>query len=105
MSGSGVRQRRFGFVLFVVTGYSFVMSNKMIIVRAMWDNTASVWVATSEDVPGLVAEANTLEALNAKLPVMIADLIELNGTDIASAEIPLHIIAEHTGRVTNPRAA
>ena len=28
-----------------------------ILVKAEWDSEASVWVATSEDVAGLVAEA------------------------------------------------
>jgi hypothetical protein len=32
-------------------------------VEAFWDSEALVWVATSEDVPGLVTEAETIEAL------------------------------------------
>jgi predicted RNase H-like HicB family nuclease len=37
---------------------------------------AEVWVATSADLPGLVTEADSIEALRAKLPGMIADLLE-----------------------------
>jgi predicted RNase H-like HicB family nuclease len=47
-------------------------------VEAFWDCEAEIWVATSEDVPGLVTEASTIEALMQKLRVMIPELIEMN---------------------------
>ncbi len=47
-------------------------------VQAFWDDEASVWVATSEDVPGLVTEASTIELLTQKLRVIIPELIVLN---------------------------
>ncbi len=47
-------------------------------VRAEWDADANVWVATSDDVPGLVTEAGTLEALDSKLQVMVPELLEAN---------------------------
>lgn len=47
-------------------------------VGAFWDPEAEVWVATSEDVPGLATEAEGLEALTAKLHVMIPELLEAN---------------------------
>lgn len=39
----------------------------MIIVRADWDPDAEVWTATSRDVPGLVAEAGSMETLRPKV--------------------------------------
>jgi predicted RNase H-like HicB family nuclease len=48
-------------------------------VTALWDPEASVWVAESEDVPGLVTEADTVEQLVAKLRVMVPELLEANG--------------------------
>src|SRR5579864_2169741 len=39
---------------------------KSILVRATWDSEASVWVAESDDVPGLATEAGSLDALLAK---------------------------------------
>jgi hypothetical protein len=42
-----------------------------LIVHATWDEEASVWVATSDDVPGLATEADNMEALIAKLKSMI----------------------------------
>lgn len=52
---------------------------KALFIRAEWDEEAEVWVATSDDVPGLVAEADTAETLLAKLRVLIPDLLEANG--------------------------
>jgi predicted RNase H-like HicB family nuclease len=48
-------------------------------VRAAWDAEASVWVAESDDVPGLITEADDLEALMSKLRIMIPELLEANG--------------------------
>jgi predicted RNase H-like HicB family nuclease len=48
-------------------------------VKATWDAEASVWVAESDDVPGLVTEAATMEELVVKLKVMIPELLEANG--------------------------
>jgi predicted RNase H-like HicB family nuclease len=50
-----------------------------LMVYAMWDAEAGVWVATSEEVPGLATEADTVEKLIAKLKVMIPELLEANG--------------------------
>lgn len=40
---------------------------RVIVVRAEWDDEAKVWVATSDDVPGLATEADSDEALLKKL--------------------------------------
>lgn len=48
-------------------------------VRATWDGEASVWVAESDGVHGLVTEADDLDALMSKLRVMIPELLEVNG--------------------------
>jgi predicted RNase H-like HicB family nuclease len=47
-------------------------------IHADWDPEAAVWVATSEDVPGLATEAPTVEALTEKLRTMIPELLEAN---------------------------
>ena len=49
------------------------MLQRLIVVRANWDEDASVWVATSHDVPGLVTEADTLEQLRDKLLAIIPE--------------------------------
>jgi predicted RNase H-like HicB family nuclease len=60
-----------------------------LVVTADWDPEAGVWVATTRDLRGLVTEAETIEALRAKLPGMVLDLLEEAGiTDMpASIEI------------------
>jgi hypothetical protein len=55
-----------------------VRVGRPIVVRATWDPEASVWVAESEDI-ALVTEAPTIEALRAKLPGIIQDLLETEG--------------------------
>lgn len=52
--------------------------NQLYKVEAFWDNKASVWVAQSEDVPGLVTEADTIESLTNKLKEIIPELLYLN---------------------------
>jgi predicted RNase H-like HicB family nuclease len=63
-------------------------------VHAEWDPEASVWVATSDDVPGLCTEAGTIDALAAKLRVMVPELLELNEVLPAPVgEVPIDLIA------------
>ncbi len=63
------------------------MADRRIAVRADWDTEANVYVAESDDVPGLITEAATAEQLVAKLRLMVPELLELNGpADKASSE-------------------
>ena len=48
-------------------------------VLARWDSEAGVWVAESEDIPGLVAEADSPNNLARKLRILVPELLELNG--------------------------
>ncbi|MEI6441760.1 MAG: DUF1902 domain-containing protein [Nostocales cyanobacterium ELA583] len=47
-------------------------------VEAFWDSEAEVWVASSEDIPGLVTETSTIDILTEKLRLMIPELLVLN---------------------------
>ena len=67
------------------------MTDKPFFIRAEWDETARVWVATSDDVPGLVAEDDSLENLILRLKVMIPELLSANGHNIES-EMPFEIL-------------
>lgn len=49
------------------------------VVTAFWDSEARVYVATSDDVPGLATEAETLDRLVEKLRVMVPELLDANG--------------------------
>lgn len=71
----------------------------VIFVRATFDPEAKVWVAESTDLPGLVTEADTLEALQEKIPAMIRDLLEDNSDDATCVEVPVEILATFSQRV------
>ena len=43
------------------------MYHKPLLIRVEWDEEAKVWVATSDDVPGLATEEFTMEKLIEKL--------------------------------------
>jgi predicted RNase H-like HicB family nuclease len=70
----------------------------VIVVRATWDPEARVWVAESSDLPGLVTEAETIEALQAKIPAMIQDLLE-DSSEAECVEVPVEILASLSQRV------
>lgn len=64
-------------------------------VTALWDDEAAVWVATSDSVPGLVTEAQTLELLLDELKLLIPELLELN-SGTPSGNLPVSLTAERT---------
>jgi predicted RNase H-like HicB family nuclease len=68
-----------------------------IVIHADWDPEAAVWVATTNDLRGLVTEAGTMEALRAKLPGMILDLLEEYGVSDLPASI--EIVARASDRL------
>lgn len=63
-------------------------------VTAIWDDEAQVWVATSEQVPGLVTEADTIEALLHKLATLVPELLRLNTGATPHGLIPVNLKAE-----------
>jgi len=67
------------------------MVSKPLFVRAEWDEEARVWVATSDDVPGLATEEGTIEALIEKLKVIIPELLEANGEPM-DAPVPFEVM-------------
>lgn len=77
------------------------MQKGFILVRAKWDEDARVWVATSDDVPGLVTEAENQEVLLEKLKVMIPELLDLNQSvlDNDLPEVPLVVMSEQLAKV------
>lgn len=67
------------------------MEAKPLFIRAEWDEEARVWVASSDDVPGLATEEETLEGLIRKLKIMIPELLEANGTEMQQ-EVPFELL-------------
>ena len=48
------------------------------VVNFTFDDEASVWIATSEDVPGLVLEDESFDLLSKKVMEAVPELIEVN---------------------------
>ena len=48
-------------------------------INFLWDSEASVWVATSDDIPGLVLESGSFDALMERVRFAVPELLELNG--------------------------
>jgi len=67
-----------------------------LVISAIWDDEAEVWVAQSDDVPGLATEANTLEALTEKLRVMIPELLECNSGLPVEQDVPWELVAKRS---------
>lgn len=78
--------------------------SRLIVVRATWDDIAKVWTAESTDLPGLVTEAVSLDALDAKLPGLIQDLLE-DEPDDGHVDVPVEVIASFHKRVQVSRRA
>ena len=52
------------------------------VINLIWDEEVGVWVATSEDVPGLVLESGSFDALIERVRFSIPELIKLNTPQI-----------------------
>ena len=74
------------------------MADRVLIVNAIWDHDAKVWVAESDDVPGLITEADTVEALIGKLDVLVPELLEEND-GIDAPEVPVTVMWQTMQRV------
>jgi len=67
------------------------------VINLEWDDEAAVWVATSEDVPGLVLESGSLDALAERLRSAVPELLALNGEKASETFVRLR--AERRERV------
>lgn len=52
---------------------------RKLLVAAQWDDDSGMWVATSEDIPGLVTEAKTLDRLLERVLAVTPELLSDNG--------------------------
>jgi predicted RNase H-like HicB family nuclease len=77
------------------------MNKKVINVEAFWDDKARVWVASSDDVPGLITEADTTELLLEKLKILIPELLEANGMlpENEHIDIPLNLMSRREDHI------
>lgn len=57
-----------------------------------WDDEASVWIAESHDLPGLILESDSFDTLVERVKKAVPDLLELSGTE--HTQVKLHFKAE-----------
>ena len=57
-----------------------------------WDDEASVWIAESDDIPGLILESNSFDMLIDRVKTAIPDLLEIEGKE--HSQTTLHFKAE-----------
>ncbi len=50
------------------------------VITFTWDDEASVWIATSNDIPGLVLESGSFDALLERTRFAIPELLSLNAS-------------------------
>lgn len=71
------------------------MKHKIVFtIDVIYDEEAKVWVATSEDIPGLCTEAKSFEKLTKRVEEVAPELLELNNV-ITAHEIPLAYQQDH----------
>ena len=67
------------------------------LVNFLWDPETEVWIATSKDVPGLVLESGSFDALVERVRIAIPELLELNNQ--GQSECSLIFETERTDRI------
>ncbi len=68
-----------------------------VVINLTWDADACVWIAESDDVPGLVMESGSFDALIERLRFAVPELLTLNGP--AKAPLRLSFISERHEQV------
>ncbi len=56
-------------------------------VNLILDNEANVWIATSEDIPGLVLESGSFDALLERVRFAVSELLTLNNTKTSQSTL------------------
>lgn len=69
-------------------------------IRTNYDPEARVWYTIDGDIPGLLADADTIEELAAKAGRMLPDLLEIHADEFSDSERlrgphRIHVIAFH----------
>ena len=66
-------------------------------VNVIWDKDAEVWIATSEDIPGLVLESGSFDALLERIRFAVPELLQLNKK--SSSELSLTFLSKREERI------
>ncbi len=68
-----------------------------IVINLTWDADACVWIAESDDVPGLVMESGSFDALIERLRFAVPELLALNSP--AKSPLRLSFVSERHEQV------
>ncbi len=68
-----------------------------LLIKLTWDPDTCVWIAESDDVPGLVLESGSFDALIERVRFAVPELLELNGT--APAPVQIRMVSERCERL------
>jgi hypothetical protein len=74
-------------------------------VECEWDEDAGVWYVSESNVPGLVAEAETQEALTALVRERVPELVRLNMSQLMNSserEVPMELLYKHHANIRLP---
>ena len=63
-------------------------------IQCSWDPEAGVWIATSNDIPGLVLESESFDTLIGRARTAAGELILLNGLKTENARLRYHTVRE-----------
>ena len=80
------------------------MSTPTYNISCTWDAEADVWYATSDDLPGLVAESDSLDSLIEDVRKLAPELLELNCGVVGPVEISLVVTSRFEERINLPAA-
>jgi len=62
------------------------------IITLFWDEEASVWIAESQDIPGLILESSSFDELVEKVKLAVPELLDIDKPN--NSRIKLHFKAE-----------
>ena len=65
-------------------------------VQFIWDEEAQVWIAESDDIPGLVLESGSIDALIERVRYAAPELLKMNASQPAAL---LHVHLDRAERV------
>ena len=57
-------------------------------IKLTWDDEASVWIAESDDIPGLILESPSFDSLIERVKTAIPDLLEQDGNSFSQTKLP-----------------
>ncbi len=68
------------------------------VVNFTWDPEAGVWIATSNDIPGLVLESESFDSLKRRVIPAASELLALSGRQ-SSSQSTLTLISDYREKV------